>query len=557
MNNIQLSPDEHFITYRLTKAATGEKRAIIPRYVTESGFTEDITGRTKVGVAQPSAELWVYDIQKDTSLIVSTKTLEGIYDKPDYIKDYPIKPDTVKNKKPEPRKVFFNNVIWSDDGKYAVVVVRSQDNKDKWITQLDVNKDTLKTLDRQRDEAWIGGPINAIGFLSDNKTVYFQSEADGYAHLYTIDLSSSIKKQLTKGAFEVQTVDISRDKKSFYLTTNEVHLGEQHFYRLSVEGGERIRLTQKVGAYQVVLSPDEKTLAYLYSSATQPWEVFIQDNNPKTEQTQVTYSQSKAFKNYAWREPKLIMIKARDGANIYARLYESKGQKGQKPAVIFVHGAGYLQNAHRWWSQYFREYMFNNFLVDNGYTVLDMDYRGSAGYGRDWRTGIYRFMGGKDLTDNIDGSKWLVENQGVNAQQIGMYGGSYGGFMTLMAMFTTPDVFKSGAALRPVTDWASYNHPYTANILNEPQNDSLAYRRSSPIYHAAGLKGHLLICHGMIDVNVHFQDAVRLSQRLIELKKDNWELAPYPLEDHGFVEPSSWIDEYKRIFKLFESTLKK
>jgi dipeptidyl aminopeptidase/acylaminoacyl peptidase len=88
--------------------------------------------------------------------------------------------------------------------------------------------------------------------------------------------------------------------------------------------------------------------------------------------------------------------------------------------------------------------------------------------------------------------------------------------------------------------------------LNEPQKDSIAYRRSSPIYHAAGLKNRLLICHGMVDVNVHFQDVVRLSQRLIELKKENWELAAYPMEDHGFVEPTSWMDEYKRIFKLLK-----
>jgi dipeptidyl aminopeptidase/acylaminoacyl peptidase len=185
-----------------------------------------------------------------------------------------------------------------------------------------------------------------------------------------------------------------------------------------------------------------------------------------------------------------------------------------------------------------------------------MDYRASAGYGRDWRTGIYRFMGGKDLTDHVDGAKWLTEKYGVNAKRIGIYGGSYGGFITLMGMFTTPDVFAAGAALRPVTDWAQYNHPYTANILNVPYQDSVAYVKSSPLYHAEGLKGHLLICHGMIDTNVHFQDAVKLSQRLIELGKNNWELAVYPMEDHGFVEPSSWTDEYKRILKLFEEHLK-
>jgi dipeptidyl aminopeptidase/acylaminoacyl peptidase len=201
--------------------------------------------------------------------------------------------------------------------------------------------------------------------------------------------------------------------------------------------------------------------------------------------------------------------------------------------------------------------MFNNLLVDNGYTVIDVDYRGSAGYGRDWRTGIYRHMGGKDLDDQVDAAKYMVDKLGVDPKRIGIYGGSYGGFITLMAMFTQPDVFAAGAGLRSVTDWAHYNHGYTSNILNEPYNDSLAYKRSSPIYYAAGLKGSLLMCHGMLDVNVHFQDIVRLSQRLIELHKENWELAVYPMEDHGFVEPSSWTDEYKRVFKLFETNLKK
>ena len=149
----------------------------------------------------------------------------------------------------------------------------------------------------------------------------------------------------------------------------------------------------------------------------------------------------------------------------------------------------------------------------------------------------------------------LFRIYGIDSTRIGMYGGSYGGFMTLMALFTQPNVFKAGAALRPVTDWAHYEHEYTSAILNEPFTDSIAYARSSPINFAAGLKNHLLICHGMVDVNVHFQDAVRLAQRLIELGKDNWELAAYPVEDHGFVEPSSWTDEYKSILKTFDENL--
>ncbi len=265
-------------------------------------------------------------------------------------------------------------------------------------------------------------------------------------------------------------------------------------------------------------------------------------------------STTQEFKAYPWLDPMLLSFKARDGQEIYGRLYKPK--KSNKKAVIFVHGAGYLQNAHYWWSSYFREYMFHNLLVEKGYTVFDIDYRGSAGYGKEVRTGIYRHMGGKDLTDHIDAANFLIKNHGINPQKIGIYGGSYGGFITLMALFTSPGTFHAGAALRPVTDWAAYNHGYTSNILNTPQSDSLAYKRSSPIYFANGLKDNLLICHGVVDVNVHYQDVVRLTQRLIELKKDNWEVASYPVEDHGFVEPSSWTDEYKRILKLFEEKLK-
>jgi dipeptidyl aminopeptidase/acylaminoacyl peptidase len=165
-------------------------------------------------------------------------------------------------------------------------------------------------------------------------------------------------------------------------------------------------------------------------------------------------------------------------------------------------------------------------------------------------------MGGKDLTDHVDGAQYLAQSEGVDAKRVGIYGGSYGGFITLMALFTQPEHFAAGAALRSVTDWAHYNHGYTGRILNQPQEDSVAYRQSSPIYFAEGLQDPLLILHGMVDTNVHFSDVVRLTQRLIELGKTDWELAVYPVEDHAFVEPTSWTDEYRRILELFEKNLK-
>lgn len=550
LDNIVFSPNADFITYRSTKAATGSKTTIVPSYVTESGYTEDLPARTKVGATQNSSQLFVYNIKKDTVLEASTKDLTGINAKPDYVKDY--RADTAK--KVAARKVQFVTTRWSEDGKYLVAMMRSQDNKDRWIASLDPVTAKFKVLDHLRDEAWVGGPGSFWLDWVDNETIIFHSEATGYSHLYTVNVRTGERKPLTSGKFEVQQAQLSKDKKTIFFQSNEVHPGEQHFYKMAVAGGERTKLTKMVGANDAALSPDETKLLIRYSSTTKPWELYLQDAQPTATASQITTSLSSEFSSYAWKEPQIITVKATDGTEIYSRLYVPKKKNGA--AVVFVHGAGYLQNAHKWWSQYFREYMFHNLLVDLGYTVLDMDYRASAGYGRDVRTGIYRFMGGKDLEDNVDGAKYLVEKQGINPNRIGIYGGSYGGFITLMAMFTKPGVFKAGAALRPVTDWAAYNQGYTSNILNEPATDSLAYRRSSPIYHAAGLKDYLLICHGMVDVNVHIQDSYRLVQRLIELKKDNWEMASYPMEDHGFVEASSWTDEYKRILKLFQERLK-
>jgi dipeptidyl aminopeptidase/acylaminoacyl peptidase len=561
LQGLNISPDGQFITYRLTRTATDAKTTIVPSYVTETGFTTDITGRTKVGAPQSNSEFFIYDRNRDTVITLRVDSIPGIRDLPDYVRDYPAKFEQ-KIKNPPLRQITIGNISWSPKGSHSLVEIRSQDNKDRWLMMPDTSG-KLKLIDRQRDEAWIGGPGTGVfgglntGWINEN-IFWFQSEASGYSHLYTENVETGEKKPLTSGKYEVQQTQLSKDKKYFYITTNEVHPGEQQFYRLPVNGGKAERITTMTGANQVTISPDEKYIAILYSYSNKPWELYLQENKPGGKLEQITTkAQSDEFKSYSWRDPELITFTARDGAKVYARVFKPATPAQGKPAVVFVHGAGYLQNAHKWWSTYFREYMFNNLLADNGYYVIDIDYRGSAGYGRDWRTAIYRHMGGKDLDDNIDGVNYLIKTYGIDPKRVGLYGGSYGGFITLMALFTTPDVFAAGAALRPVTDWANYNNGYTSNILNEPYNDSLAYRKSSPYYFAEGLKSHLLICHGMIDVNVHFQDAIKLTQRLIELGKDNWEIAPYPLEDHGFVEASSWTDEYKRIFKLFESTLKK
>jgi dipeptidyl aminopeptidase/acylaminoacyl peptidase len=320
-----------------------------------------------------------------------------------------------------------------------------------------------------------------------------------------------------------------------------------------VDGGEMTRLTRRAGTHQAAVSPDGERLGLLSATKDRPPDLYLKDASADASPARVTTAPTDEWRQYDWRDPEITTFEASDGVDVPMNVYRPDTPNGA--AVLFVHGAGYTQNVKDDWTYYYREYMFHNLLTDLGYTVLNVDYRGSAGYGRDWRTAIYRYMGGRDLQDYVDASEWLTENEDIPAERQFIYGGSYGGFMTLMALFNAPDHFGGGAALRSVTDWAHYNEVYTSNILNHPQTDSVAYARSSPIYHAEGLEDPLLMPHGLVDTNVQPQDIFRLTQRLIELGKTDWELALYPVEGHGFEEPSSWTDEYRRILELIEASV--
>ncbi len=560
--NLSLSSDGKYIIASVVQPATGSKNTIVPNYVTESAYTENIPSRSKVGDTVGRPRMVVLNVETGESKWVD-HGLKGQQAAQQQTTQQPQQSSNTQGSSQQnqnqnkDREVQLSNLQWSEDGKYAAVLARAADNKDRWVLSLDPSTAKAKVIDHSHDDSWVGGPGSfTLGWLPDNKTVYFQSERDGWAHLYTASVDGGEPKQLTSGKFEVSDVRLSQDKSKFYFISSEGSWFERHLYSMPTAGGARTRMTTLPGENNVTISPDETMLAIVRSYSNKPPELYLAPYTPGAEPRQITTSPIEEFFSYKWIDPPIVNFKARDGVEVPARLYKPANFKKGGPAVTFVHGAGYLQNVHKWWSNYFREYMFHHLLMEQGYIVIDVDYRASAGYGRDWRTAIYRHMGGNDLTDQLDAVKYLVAEHGVDPKRVGIYGGSYGGFITLMAMFTEPDVFAAGAALRPVTDWAHYNHGYTSNILNAPQGDKESYKRSSPIYHAQGLKGALLICHGMVDVNVHFQDTVRLVQRLIELRKENWELAVYPVEDHSFVQPASWADEYKRIFKLFQTHLK-
>ena len=567
-----LSPDGRRLLL-ITSAKDGEsgKQGSMPNYVTESGYVESREVRTRVGRDdRASHNAWLIDLESGEKNELDLADLPGIKDDPlatlrsnaiEHFVELGEDRDKAEArlKAPETRGVEVWGSEWSPDGSQVVLWLHANDNKDRWIATVDFENMKLVSQHRATDEAWINPYHRGHGWLKDNRTLWFLAEDHGYLGIYTKRIDQRRSKAVVAGEHVVFDPELGPSGKFIYYRANVGHPGIYEIWRLDVESQEAEQLTNLGGLNVVSVSPDESSLLITHSEVNRHPELYVQDNRPGATARQLTDTMSDEYKAIDWQQPAIVAVPSSHVDDpIYTKVYLPAGHDpaNEYPAVVFVHGAGYTQNSDLGWPYYFREGMFHNLLTQQGYVIIDMDFRASAGYGRDWRTAIYRRMGVPELEDLHDGVDYMVEHYGVNRERVGVYGGSYGGFMTFVAMFKAPGLFKAGAALRPVADWAHYNHGYTSNILNTPGIDPEAYHISSPINFAEGLEDSLLIASGMQDDNVFFQDSVMVVQRLIELKKEDFEIALYPQDPHGFVHPESWLDEYRRIYKLFEENLK-
>ena len=558
-----LSPDARWLLVVTTaKDADAGQAGKMPKYVTESGYEEFEEARTRVGRNAPVPQkLWLVDVANAKVSELKYDALPGIHADPLAALRKAAKQDALKGNRDVQVLTSGDNsgppsIRWSDDGRTVAVMIRAIDNKDRWIATVDLANAKLQPRHRLTDPAWINWGFNDFGWTPDGQ-LWLVSEQSGYSHLYMSE-GNGAPRALTSGKWEASVPQLSADGSTFYFLCNRKWPGRYDVCSVNRNGKDLREVTQLGGVEDFTLSPDGRNLLVRHSSSYMPAQLSVVDASTG-QARQITDTRKDAFKSREWIQPEYVQVPSKHGAgSVWGKFYGPKNMEpGKKyPIVMFVHGAGYLQNVFERYPNYFREQMFHNMLVQNGYIVLDLDYRGSEGYGREWRTAIYRNMGHPELEDYLDGLDWVVANKQGDRDHAGIYGGSYGGFMTFMALFRSPGTFKAGAALRPVADWSQYNHEYTSNILNTPELDPEAYKVSSPIEYADKLQDNLLIAHGMIDDNVFFKDSVMMTQRLIELRKDKWEIAPYPMERHSFTHPDAWYDEYRRIYELFERTLK-
>ena len=461
-------------------------------------------------------------------------------------------------------KISLRGTVVSPSGRYLVVDQADEFLKNREIGVYDLkNSNSYNSIFQDSTEGWISSSVGDIRFAQNQDLFMFTSEKDGWNHIYLVEPTGAGFRQLTSGTYEVSW-NRWLDKNRIIYASNESDAGVRHLIVTDLQKDSHTKITDgEMYRNGFNLSPDNKYVVYRRTYFNQPDDLYVINVDRPRGEVQLTNSIPDRFKQIDWQMPEYIKLTSRDGETPLSmeliKPYNFDASK-KYPVVVFVHGAGSLQNVYKGWSNnYWREYMFHHYLAREGYVVIEVDYRHSLGYGRKFREDVTTWMGKYELEDIIDGIDYVAKDGYIDVNKVGVYGGSYGGFMALYAVQEAPDRFHVAAALRAVTNWENYyyaNPWYTGPRLGHPDTDRENYDRSSPLTKAEDLTRPVLMLHGLVDDNVGFQDAMQYVEKLIQSGNTNFDLMVYPSENHGFTKPASWYDEYLRIFNYFEKHLK-
>ncbi len=533
VENASLSPDGRFVFAVVPDRAKDPAPTVIPDYLSPRVSTKD--GRRELADDSPAPRqiyLWNTDNGARSDLSLG----EG--------------------------DVYWQRMIgWapqlSADSPSRLALARLSTDFRTLETFLWSEADGLTKVMVDRDERWVGGPVDRARWSSDGRSLIFGSESfpastlPGRAQLFAFDVTTGAVRQLTNVSGEVNSFDLARDGTIVFSYCHADSRDRNHVACISPAGVVRDIVAPIGFDDDPQIGADSSQIVFTHGRMFQPRELWSADATSNQPAHVLTRTTPPEFLRREWIHPLLFEVDGERGARVRSHVFLPRSSSLEHPdrargCVVFIHGAGYLQNVTDSMTEYEPNLMFHSRLAGMGYVVVDVDYRGSAGYGQDFRTAVQFHLGGLELKD-IDATLDELAKRGViDPKRVGCYGGSYGGFLTLMALFTEGERWSAGAALRSVTDWRTYHPGYTQPRLGRPSTHAEAYALSSPIDHADGLKKPLLLLHGMMDTNVFAQDTIRLMEKLIDLGKD-FEVMLYPSQNHAFTDGAHWLDEYKRI----------
>jgi dipeptidyl-peptidase 4 len=449
--------------------------------------------------------------------------------------------------------IYIPRVTWLPDSRHLAIQRLNRDQTVLDLLLADVTTGHSSTLLTEKDPYWIN-VTDDLRFLKDGKRFLWSSERSGYRHLYLYGLDGQQQAQLSKGDWEVSHVEALDEAKGvIYFTAKEKSPTEEHLYRVSLDGTGFSRITKDDGSHSVQFSPSSDFFVDTYSNVLTP----PRQNLYRTDGTHaVTINENHVAElaKYHLSPVQFLTVKSHDGVNLNCWMIQPPNFDSSKkyPVIVFTYGGPHAQVVTNAWGG--ATFLWHEMMAQKGYIIFALDNRGSVGRGHVFETPIHRHFGAQELSDQRDGVAWLQQQPWVDPARIGIHGWSYGGHMTLHAMFEAADLFTVGFAGGPVTDWHYYDSIYTERYMGLPQNNPEGYKENSPATHAANLKGKLLIAHGTADDNVHYANTLDLINDLINQGK-YVEVIAAPGRGHGVSDPPARKLVWTRVTQFFLDNL--
>jgi len=450
------------------------------------------------------------------------------------------------------KDIYIPRVEWLRDSKQIAIqrLNRGQTKLDLLVAEASTGKS--RVILAEEDKYWIN-LSDDLYFFQDDKRFLWSSERSGFRHLYLYDISGKLLKQLTKGEWEATSVAGVDEKNGYvYFPATEKNPLERHFYRVSLDGTGMTRLTKEDGSHSISLSPDATHYIDTYSNVMTPARQDLHSTDG-TRVLVINENKVPELADYGLAPVEYLKVRGADGTERYAMMLKPPDFDPSKkyPVIVYTYGGPHAQVVRNGWGAMS---MWHQMMAQKGYIIFSLDNRGSAGRGHLFEAQVHRKLGENELADQLAGVAYLKSLPYVDGARIGIHGWSYGGYMTCYAMLNGGEAFKVGFAGAPVTDWRQYDTIYTERYMGLPKDNPEGYKQSSPVTHAAKLKGKLMIAHGTGDDNVHYANTVQLVEEFIKAGKYP-EVFVYPGRGHGISDPTARLHLWRRVTQFFLDNL--
>jgi len=458
---------------------------------------------------------------------------------------------TVELKTGEPREQYLTNIAWTPDENSILIAVLNREQNHMRMNRYKVTTGDFElTLFEESSSKYVE-PLEPPLFINSNSFLWL-SRRDGWNHIYLYSAEGKLVKQLTKGEWEVTSIDATDLKNGLiYFTSTKESPLDRHLYSVSIKDGSITRLTTGSGTHRCLISPNYKYFVDFYSSIAIPNRVALYTSKGKLVNQLV--EAPNPYSGYNVSLPELITLTASDGATLYGRMTKPINfDSTQKyPVVIYVYGGPHSQLVTNSWMGGAR--LWECYMANKGYILFTLDNRGTSNRGAQFEQAIHRQLGTVELSDQLVGVNYLKSLPYIDSTRIGVHGWSFGGFMTITMMLRASEHFKVGVAGGPVTDWKFYEVMYGERYMDTPDENPDGYRKADLKNYVTNLNGKLLIIHDDMDKTVVPQHSLTLIHEFIK-NGVQVDFFMYPQHDHNVIGKDR-VHLIDKIIRYFDDNL--